>query len=108
MSSRFTWRLEDRMHQSGIHSGAQLRDALAGEGISLSTSQIHRLIKQRPERLNLEVLAALCHVCDCRVEDLISVHARENQSSARKVVGSKQSSIRSAAARPPRARIVEE
>ena len=55
---RFTWRLEERMHERGIHQITALQRELAAHGIDLSSSQIHRLVTQRPERLNLDVLAA--------------------------------------------------
>jgi Cro/C1-type HTH DNA-binding domain len=38
---------------------------LAKRGISLSASQVHRLVTGIPERLSLPVLAALCDILEC-------------------------------------------
>jgi DNA-binding Xre family transcriptional regulator len=76
VAKRFTWRLEDRMHERGIHQITALQRELERNGIDLSSSQIHRLVTQIPERLNLEVLAALCEILSCSPADLIEVHAK--------------------------------
>jgi hypothetical protein len=60
-SNRFTWRLQDRMHEPGIHQITALQ-RLVAHGIDLSSSQIHSLVTPTPERLNLEVFAALCEI----------------------------------------------
>ena len=77
-SNRFSWRLEERMHERGIHHTALQRELVA-HGIDLSSSQIHRLVTQTPERLNLEVLAALCEILACSPADLVEVHAAARQ-----------------------------
>jgi DNA-binding Xre family transcriptional regulator len=63
------------MHERGIHQITALQRELVAHGIDLSSSQIHRLVTQTPERLNLEVLAALCEILACSPTDLIEVHA---------------------------------
>ena len=79
VSKRFTWRLEERMHERGIHQITALQRELAAHGIDLSSSQIHRLVTQTPERLNLEVMAALCEILTCSPADLVEVHAAARQ-----------------------------
>jgi DNA-binding Xre family transcriptional regulator len=79
VAKRFRWRLEERMHERGIHQITALQRALAAHGIDLSSSQIHRLVTQTPERLNLEVLAALCEILGCSPSDLVEVHASASQ-----------------------------
>jgi len=81
-SKRFTWKLEERMHGRGIHQITALQRELAIHGIDLSSSQIHRLVTQVPERLNLEVLAALCEILACSPADLVEVHAAERKRAA--------------------------
>ena len=44
---------------------------LAQRGIRLSSSQVYRLVVERPERLSLKILMALLDILDCRMEDLI-------------------------------------
>lgn len=71
---RFEWRLSQVMHEHGIHSITELQRTLEEEGITLSSSQMHRLATQTPERLNLAVLSALCDILSCTPNDLIQVH----------------------------------
>lgn len=78
-STRFRWRLEERMHERGIHQITGLQRELVTHGIDLSSSQIHRLVTQTPERLNLEVLAALCEILACSPADLVEVNANARQ-----------------------------
>jgi DNA-binding Xre family transcriptional regulator len=78
-SKRFAWRLEERMHERGIHQITALQREVAAHGIDLSSSQIHRLVTQSPERLNLEVLATLCEILACTPADLVEVHATTRQ-----------------------------
>jgi DNA-binding Xre family transcriptional regulator len=78
-SKWFSWRLEERMHERGIHQITALQRELVSHGIDLSSSQIHRLVTQSPERLNLEVLAALCEILACSPADLVEVHATTGQ-----------------------------
>lgn len=73
-SKRFSWHLADLMHERGIAKIAALQRQLSAHGIDLSSSQIHRLVTQSPERLNLEVLSALCEILDCSPADLVEVH----------------------------------
>lgn len=102
-TKRFTWRLEERMHERGIHQITALQRQLQAHGIDLSSSQIHRLVTGTPERLNLEVLAALCRVLDCSPAELIEVHA-----TARKARASGGENVVDLAAtvRPRRARVI--
>lgn len=81
-SNRFTWRLQERMHERGIHQITALQRELVAHGIDLSSSQIHRLVTQTPERLNLEVFAALCEILACSPADLLEVHATARQQRA--------------------------
>ncbi|MET9995191.1 helix-turn-helix transcriptional regulator [Streptomyces mutabilis] len=40
-------------------------------GITLSSSQVYRLVVERPERLSLRILMALLDILDCTMDDLI-------------------------------------
>jgi len=48
---------------------------LHDRGITLSASQVHRLVTGTPERLSLPVLAALCDILDVTPADLITTSA---------------------------------
>ena len=44
---------------------------LAEREITLSSSQVYRLVTERPERLSLKILMALLDILDCSMDDLI-------------------------------------
>ena len=79
-----------------------LLDPLAQRGIQLSSSQVYRLVVERPERLSLKILMALLDIFDCAMDDLIEPIAVAEQAKAKKAAGS-EAGI--GALRPKRARI---
>src|SRR4051812_29272063 len=82
----YQWRLRERMAANGLWKTTELVPLLAERGIHLSAAQIYRLVAHTPERLSLDVLAALCDILGCGPGDLIvpEVLARPT---ARKAVG---------------------
>ncbi|WP_446214606.1 helix-turn-helix domain-containing protein [Micromonospora sp. IBSANI012] len=52
---------------------SELVPRLAECGISLSREQVFRLVTQPPQRLSMDVLAALCDILQCQPNDLIEV-----------------------------------
>jgi DNA-binding Xre family transcriptional regulator len=67
----YEWRLREVMASRGIFSTTKLIPLLKERGVNLSSSQIYRLAAEKPERLNLHVLAALMDILDCTCDDLI-------------------------------------
>jgi DNA-binding Xre family transcriptional regulator len=67
----YQWHLRQVMASREMFSTAALRPLLAERGIDLSTSQVYRLVTERPERLSLKVLMALLDILNCSMEDLI-------------------------------------
>lgn len=66
----YEWRLRELMAAKGVFSTTKLVPLLRERGIDLSTSQVYRLAADKPERLNLHVLAALMDIFDCTADDL--------------------------------------
>ena len=58
----YTWRLAELMAARGLHNTTDLMPLLAERDITLSRPQVYRLVNQRPERMSLQVLAALCDI----------------------------------------------
>ena len=54
-----------------MFSTTDLIGPLADRGIRLSSSQVYRLVTDRPERLSLKILMALLDILDCSMDDLI-------------------------------------
>ena len=63
------------MADRGMFATTDLIGPLAQRGIRLSSSQVYRLVAERPERLSLKVLMALLDILDCSMEDLIEPSA---------------------------------
>jgi DNA-binding Xre family transcriptional regulator len=63
------------MAARGLFSAADLEPLIAERGIALSSVQVWRLVTQVPERLSLQVLAALCDILEATPADLIATRA---------------------------------
>jgi DNA-binding Xre family transcriptional regulator len=73
----YTWRLAELMAARGMHNSTDLIPLLAERGIELSRPQVYRVVHQRPERVSLQMIAALCDILGCGVEDLVTVTAAD-------------------------------
>jgi len=67
----YRWHLRQVMAARGMFSTTDLIGPLADRGIALSSSQVYRLVTDRPERLSLKILMALLDILDCTMDDLI-------------------------------------
>jgi DNA-binding Xre family transcriptional regulator len=67
----YHWHLRKVMADRGMFITTDLIAPLAERGISLSSSQVYRLVVERPERLSLKILMALLDILDCTMDDLI-------------------------------------
>lgn len=73
----YQWLLRERMAERSMWKTTELSPLLAERGIHLSAAQIYRLVVQAPERLSLDVFAALCDILHCEPGDLIVPYAIE-------------------------------
>src|SRR5260370_9340371 len=73
----YTWRLAELMAARGMHTSTQLIPLLLERGIQLSRPQVYRVVHQRPERISLQMMAALCDILGCGVDDLVTVTASD-------------------------------
>ncbi|MGW7754479.1 helix-turn-helix domain-containing protein [Streptomyces violaceusniger] len=101
----YRWRLRELMAAHGMFTVTELMPHLAERGITLSASQVHRLVSGTPERLSLPILAALCDILDCTPGDLITTSA-ENVS-VRRAAG-QDAPIDLTARRPKRVRLTDD
>ncbi|MFV4914316.1 helix-turn-helix transcriptional regulator [Microbacterium lacticum] len=72
MTRKFEWHLRRRLAERDIFKTTDLVPLLAEQGVSLSREQVYRLVTSPPQRLNMEVLDALCAILDCTPNDLIT------------------------------------
>ena len=65
------WNLRQVMATRGMFQTSDLVPLLAERGVSLSREHVYRLVTKTPQRLNMEVLAALCDILDATPSDLL-------------------------------------
>jgi DNA-binding Xre family transcriptional regulator len=80
----YRWHLRKIMAERGMFATTDLIGPLAQRGITLSSSQVYRLVTERPERLSLKVLMALLDILDCTMDELIEPFAQASGASTRK------------------------
>lgn len=109
----FDWKLREMMARRGLFSTTKLSPLLEERGIHLSSSQVYRLVTEKPERLNVQVLVALTDILDCGLDDLIvrvdlgAVARPATGTDGKAESESAVSVIREQGYRPRRARIVQ-
>ena len=65
------WNLRQVMAARGIFQTSDLVPMLAERDVHLSRQFVHRLVTKTPQRVNMEVLAALCDILDCQPNDVL-------------------------------------
>lgn len=80
----YKWNLRQVMAGRGMFATTDLIGPLAQRKIRLSSSQVYRLVAERPERLSLKILMALLDILDCSLEDLIEPAAEPGTEAGRK------------------------
>ena len=102
----YRWHLRTVMAGRGMFATTDLIEPLAERGIHLSSSQVYRLVAERPERLSLKVLMALLDILDTTMEELIEPSAATTAASGArgaKAAGDAEAGV--GTLRPKRARI---
>jgi DNA-binding Xre family transcriptional regulator len=99
----YRWNLRQIMASRGMFQTTDLIQPLAQRGIRLSSSQVYRLVVERPERLSLKILMALLDILDCSMEDLIEPLAVAKSARKAKAAGGTEAGVGDL--RPRRARI---
>ena len=65
------WNLRQVMAGREIYQTSELVPLLAERGVSLSREHVYRLVTKTPQRVNMDVLAALCDILDCEPNDVL-------------------------------------
>jgi DNA-binding Xre family transcriptional regulator len=99
----YHWHLRRVMADRGMFQTTDLLGPLAARGIVLSSSQVYRLVVERPERLSLKILMALLDILDCTMNDLIEPTVSAGATTRRKKAVGAEAGVGDL--RPKRARI---
>jgi DNA-binding Xre family transcriptional regulator len=102
----YRWNLRQMMATRGMFQTTDLIGPLADREVRLSSSQVYRLVTERPERLSLKVLMALLDILDCTMEDLIEPTAATKPARRARTASGEEAGVGSL--RPPRARITKD
>ncbi|MEV1002388.1 helix-turn-helix transcriptional regulator [Nonomuraea sp. NPDC050202] len=101
----FHWRLRQIMAAHEIWKTTDLIPLLRERGVSLSPAQVYRLVANKPERLSLRTLIALCDIFDCTPANLIEPYA---ETTAHKMTGDQSAVTLTHGIRPERARVLDD
>lgn len=71
LRNRLTWRLRVMMAERNISSATELQRQLHDSGYEITSSQLTRTIKDRPERISTDLLDHLLEILDCDISDLL-------------------------------------
>ena len=79
----FHWNLRRLMAAHQMWKTTERIPLLRERGVELSASQVYRLVTDKPERLSMKVLIALCDILDCTPADLIKTPTQNRPPAAR-------------------------
>jgi len=97
------WNVRQVMAARGIFQTSELVPLLEERGIHLTRQYVHRVVTTAPQRINTDLLAALCDILECTAADLLQLEVIDTQAAPPKAIGEKGAGIGDL--RPIRARI---
>jgi DNA-binding Xre family transcriptional regulator len=65
------WSLREVMATRGLFQTSDLLPLLEERDVHLTRQYVHRLVTRAPQRVNIDLLAALCDILDCGPGDLL-------------------------------------
>lgn len=80
----YRWHLRKVMNEHGLQSTTDLVPLLAERGVVMTSTQVYRIVTGLPERLNMQILAALCDIFGCTPNDLIEPYVATTSRRGRK------------------------
>lgn len=80
----YRWHVRKVMNEHGMQSTTDLVPLLADRGVVMNVSQVYRIVSGTPERMNMQLLAALCDIFGCTPSDLIEPYVASSSRRGRK------------------------
>ncbi|MEV0283507.1 helix-turn-helix transcriptional regulator [Kribbella sp. NPDC050820] len=74
------WNLRQVMAENGIFQTSDLVEPLRQRGVEISRQMVHRVVTKTPQRINVDLLAALCDILDCTPNDLLELRHEQARS----------------------------
>lgn len=101
----YTFRVRELMARAGMRYSRDLVDPLRDRGITLSESQINRLVNNDPDRIAFQVFVALCDIFGVEAGELLTYTSVEAKQRRRPAAGQSTDVPLMEAYRPVRARV---
>ena len=79
LKKRLTWRLRVMLAERNITTATELKRRLKSCGYEITSSQLTRIIRERPERISTDLLDHLLAVLRCEVTDLLRLDPVEQE-----------------------------
>jgi len=76
---RMQWNLRQVMADRGLFQTSELVPLLADRGIQVSREHVYRLVTRDPQRINVDILAAVCDALSCTLDDLMTPVVEETR-----------------------------
>ena len=76
------WNLRQVMAENGIFATTDLVEPLRQRGVEISRQMVHRVVTKTPQRINVDLLAALCDILDCTPNDLLELRHEQARSAS--------------------------
>lgn len=73
------WNVRQVMAARGMFQTSELVPLLEERGIHLTRQYVHRVVTTAPQRINTDLLAALCDILECTAADLLQIEVAETQ-----------------------------
>ena len=73
------WHLRQLMAAKSMFQTTDLIEPLRERGIEITRQMVHRIVTKPPQRINIDLLAALCDILDCTPSDLLELHIEEQR-----------------------------
>lgn len=71
------WNLRQVMAENGMFATTDLVEPLHQRGVEISRQMVHRVVTKPPQRINLDLLAALCDILGCTPNDLLELRQEQ-------------------------------
>jgi len=67
------WNLRQVMADRAIFQTSELLPLLQQRGVNVSREHVYRLVTRTPQRINIDILAALCDALGCGADELLTL-----------------------------------
>lgn len=99
------WHLRQMMATRGMFQTSELVPLLADRGVHLTRQYVHRLVTTAPQRINTDLLAALCDILGCEPNDLLEPAVEHDENAATGTDGAADEGLGIGVLRPVRATV---